>query len=84
MLSRARVSESRATDERGDPELVGYLLGKGDADVLFSVGLEMCLGGVAPQIAYYGDRLPLTSFCPSEVRSLGLADHANAFYRLPC
>ena len=59
MFSRARVSGSRATDEPGDPELEGYLLEKGDADVLFSVVLEICLGVVAPRRASR-DRLHLT------------------------
>ena len=36
-----RVSESRATDERGDPELEGYLLGRGETEVLFSSVLEI-------------------------------------------
>ena len=44
MFSRALVSESRATDERGNPELEGDLLGKGDTGILFSVVLEICLG----------------------------------------
>ena len=48
MFSSAHVSESRATDEPGDPEDEGYLLEKGDTDVLFSVVLEVCLGVVAP------------------------------------
>ena len=59
MFSRARVSESRATDERGDPELEGYLLEKGDTGVVFSVVLEICLGVVAPRRASC-DRLHLT------------------------
>ena len=37
-----RVSESRATDERGDPELKGRLLGRGDTEVQFSSVLEIC------------------------------------------
>ena len=87
MLSRVRVSESRATDERGDHELEGSLLGKGDTDVLFFVALEICLGVVVPRSASCG-RLHLTvvvssSFCLSEVRSFDLAD-TTAFYRLPC
>ena len=39
--ARARVSESRATDECGDPELEGYLLGQGDTEVLFSSVLDI-------------------------------------------
>ena len=35
VFSRARVSESRAADERGDRELEGYLLEKGDTGVIF-------------------------------------------------
>ena len=40
-----------AYDERGDPELEGYLLGKGDTDVLFSMVLEIGSGVVAPRRA---------------------------------
>ena len=47
VLSRARVSEFRATDDRGDPELERYLLGKKDTGVLFSLVLEVCLGDLA-------------------------------------
>ena len=41
VFSRARVSESHAADERGDPELEGYLLRRGHTELLFSVVLEM-------------------------------------------
>ena len=41
MFSRVLVSESRATDERGDPELEGYLLGGEDTEVLFSSVLDI-------------------------------------------
>ena len=59
MFSSARVSKCRATDERADPELEGFLLVKGDTAVLFSVLLEICLGVVAPRRAS-NDRLHLT------------------------
>ena len=42
MFSHARVRESRATDDRGDVEHEGYLLGRGDTEVLFSSVLEIC------------------------------------------
>ena len=81
VFSRARVSESRATDERDDPELEGYLLGKGHTELLFSSVLDIWFVVVAPRRASC-DRLDLTFFL-LKVRSLGLAD-ATAFYRLPC
>ena len=84
VFSRARVSESRGTDERGDPEREGYLLGKGDTDALFSVVLEICLGVVAPRRTSC-DRLHLTVVVAfvSPRFDLSVAD-ATAFYRLPC
>ena len=36
VFSRARISESRATDDRSDPELEGSWLGREDTEVLFS------------------------------------------------
>ena len=54
VFSRARVSESRAADERGDPELEGYLLGRGDKEVLCSSVLEICFAVVlkGPRVAH--------------------------------
>ena len=80
MFSSARVSGSRANDERGDPELEEYLLWKKRH------GRGNCLGvaAVAPRRASC-DRLHLSvlivpgSLFLSEVRCLGLAD-ATAFY----
>ena len=44
VCSPVRASRSLAPPtERGDPELEGYLLEKGDTEVLFSVVLEICL-----------------------------------------
>ena len=53
MFSPARVSESRATEERGDPELEGYLLGRGDTEVLFDSVLDICFTAVlkGPRVA---------------------------------
>ena len=42
VLSRERVSESRATDERGLPQVEGYSLGAGDTEILFSSVVEIC------------------------------------------
>ena len=42
MFFRARVSESRATDERGNPELEGYSMGRGDSEVRLYSALEIC------------------------------------------
>ena len=63
MFSRARISESRATDERGDPEFEGYLPGPGDTEILFCSVLEICSADVAPGRAYYCDALDLSFFC---------------------
>ena len=79
VFSRARISESRATDECGEPELEVFLLGRGDTEVLFSLVLEICSAVVARRRAY----IIVLSFFLSEVRSFGLAD-ATAFSRLPC
>ena len=58
---------SRASDERGNPELEGSLLGRGDTEILFLSGLEVCFAeDVAPQ-KVYSDRLDLDSLL-SEVR----------------
>ena len=43
VFSRARILESRATDERSDPELGGSLLGRGDAEVSSSPVLFLFL-----------------------------------------
>ena len=53
VFSRARVPESRATDERGDPELEGYLLGREDTEFLFSSVLDICFALVlkGPRVA---------------------------------
>ena len=82
MFSRVRVLEYRATDNRGNPELEGNLLGRrGDTDVLFSsVLVVICSVVVAPRRVPC-DRLRLIFFL-SEVRSLCLAD-ATAFFTLP-
>ena len=46
VFSGARVSESSATDERGEPGLEGYVLGRGDVEVLLSSVLEICFAVV--------------------------------------
>ena len=63
VFSRARVSESRATDELGEPELEGSLPGRGDLEVLLSSVLEICFVDIGPRRAYC-DRLDLTFFSP--------------------
>ena len=47
------VSDSRATDERGVPELEGYLLGRGDTEVPFASVQEICFEVVlkGPRVA---------------------------------
>ena len=67
VFSRPRVSESHATDERGDAELEGSLFGRGDTEFLFCSVLEIRSAVAAPHRAYC-DRLDLSYFL-SEVRS---------------
>ena len=66
MFSRTRVSESRAPDERGDPELEGSSLARGDTEFLFSLVLEICFVVVAPRRDSCV-RLDLSFFSPSSV-----------------
>ena len=61
MFSRARISESRATDKLGDPELERSLPGRGDTEVLFSSLLENYFPAVAPRRAFC-DRLEFSLF----------------------
>ena len=62
VFSRARISETRATDELGDPELEGSLPGRGDSEVLFSSSfLEIRFAAVARRRACC-DRLDLSFF----------------------
>ena len=63
VFSRVRVSESHANDERGDPELEGYLLGSGDTELLFSSVLEIRFVVAAPRIPPC-DRLGLSFISP--------------------
>ena len=67
VFSRSRISESCATDERGDPELEGSLLGREDTEVLFFSVVDICFADVAPRRAHC-DRLNLSLFL-SEVLS---------------
>ena len=53
VFSRARVPESRATDERGAPELEGSSLGRGDTEVLFFSVLEICVAVVAQRRVFF-------------------------------
>ena len=62
VFSRARILESRATDELGDPELEGSLPGRGDSEVLFSSSfLEIRFAAVARRRVCC-DRLDLSFF----------------------
>ena len=82
VFSNARILESRATDELGDPELEGSLPGRGDTEVIFSSFLEIFVS-----LLLLREDLIVTdsilAYFLSEIRSLGLAD-ATAFSRLPC
>ena len=64
MLSRACISESRATDECREPELEGFFLGRGDTEVLVYLVLWICLAFSTPRRAYYWNRLDLSFFSP--------------------
>lgn len=52
VFARTRVSESRATNDRGDPELQGSFLGVGDTEFLFSPVLEI---GFAVRLLLYDE-----------------------------
>ena len=62
MFSRVRVLEYRATDNRGNPELEGNLLGRGDTDVLFSSVLVVIWSVVVAPRRVPCDRLRLIFF----------------------
>ena len=62
VFPRARISESRAADERSDPKLEGSLLGRGDTEALLSSVLEICFAVVIAPRRAYCHRLELSFF----------------------